>query len=674
MSTGWTERLPWFFVFGVLIYMELPFEPDLSTTFTLLGLIILWSGFALYRGWFKTLLVLLAIFGVIGGIGYGGWYAQAVKAPRLEHPMRTTIEGTVIHVETRIRGARVLLKDVKLHDGPELSYARIYFPEHVVTPLPGDRIRTWASMTPLPRPVHPQAYNMPRRSWFEQLGALGFTYSTWEKSAYPPQQTILIRLQNWRERLKTSIRSYFAANDPRAEVAVALITGDKGGIQQQVLDAYRGAGMAHILAISGLHMSLLAGFAFMLVRRGLSLFPAIALRYPIKKWAAFLALLFTAAYLSLSGASVPTQRAFIMTSIALCAVILERSPFSMRLVGLAAVCVVLWTPQAVVGASFQMSFAAVIALIATYQGQTRPRWFFTMKPWLRWCVFYCFGIVLTTFIASAATAPIAWQHFGRVATYAIPANLLALPVFGLWVMPWAMVATALLPFDAAAFPLACMAEGIGFVTAVADYAVSWYYAIVSFPKMTQLGYMACLLGGVMLAVLAGRLRLLGLGMLVLGLSTAWWQDRPDVMIADQGQSIAVLQGEGYALKTQGRSTFLTDVWASSTASTMDRKNGWSCDASGCVAKSEGGWFVARSETPGTLVSDCTRTKLVLTQYPVTRTQRARCGNTPILDINDLENMGAVTIWFDGNGSIKRTNSTASQQGCRHWRQDVSTCE
>ena len=206
---------------------------------------------------------------------------------------------------------------------------------------------------------------------------------------------------------------------------MALVVGDKGAIPEAVAEAYRGSGLAHMLAISGLHMSLLAGLAFLTVRRGLAMIPAVALRYPIKKWAAALALVLTAVYLLLSGASVPTQRAFVMTAIALFAVMLDRSPFSFRLLGVATMVVALRDPEAVLGPSFQMSFAAVAALITVYQ---LLRHGFPLAEWPafpRWPVLYAAGLVITTVVASCATDPFALYHFGWIAVYSLPANLLA---------------------------------------------------------------------------------------------------------------------------------------------------------------------------------------------------------------------------------------------------------
>ncbi|MBL4758173.1 MAG: ComEC/Rec2 family competence protein, partial [Rhizobiales bacterium] len=146
-----------------------------------------------------------------------------------------------------------------------------------------------------------------------------------------------------------------------------MITGDRSFISRNHVEMLRASGLAHVLAISGLHMTLVTGALFAGLRALLAFIPGIALRYPIKKIAAFAALFAGAFYLALSGANVATQRAFIMVGIMLVAILLERPAISLRNVALAALFVILWRPESVVTASFQMSFAAVTALIAAYE-------------------------------------------------------------------------------------------------------------------------------------------------------------------------------------------------------------------------------------------------------------------------------------------------------------------
>ena len=154
-------------------------------------------------------------------------------------------------------------------------------------------------------------------------------------------------------------------------VAAALVTGDRSAISRDTLSAMRDSGLAHLLAISGLHMGLVAAILFFGLRTLLALSERLALFYPIKKWAAAAALVGGFAYLVLTGGTIPTQRAFLMTGLVLVAVFLDRTAISMRLVAWAAAGILLIAPESLLSASFQMSFAAVVAFVAVYEDRGR---------------------------------------------------------------------------------------------------------------------------------------------------------------------------------------------------------------------------------------------------------------------------------------------------------------
>ena len=224
------------------------------------------------------------------------------------------------------------------------------------------------------------------------------------------------------------------------------MTGDRGAINDDVWQALRDSGLAHLLAISGLHVGLVAGILFFTLRGGLAMIEPLALRHPIKKWAAAAVMVGALGYVVLTGGTVPTQRAFVMLGLVLLAVMLDRRPFSMRLVAWAAVIVLVTAPEAMLGPSFQMSFAAVVALIATYEIAKEPmrRWRRGAGPGRRAMV-YLAAVALTTLVAGLATSPFALYHFNRVAAYGLAANLFAVPITSLWIMPWTMVGYALMP-------------------------------------------------------------------------------------------------------------------------------------------------------------------------------------------------------------------------------------
>ena len=196
-------------------------------------------------------------------------------------------------------------------------------------------------------------------------------------------------------------------------------------------------------------MAVVAGIVFFFIRAVLGLSPSLASRHPIKKWAAFGALIAAAFYLLLSGAEVATQRSFIMIAIVLIGVMLDRPALTFRTLAVAAIVVLSLAPQAIVHPSFQMSFAATLALIAAYQSgqQWQPDQDSTLGRGVAlWGVREFFGLLLASLVAGYATTPYAAYHFHRLAPYGVLANLLAMPVVSAAVMPMGILGVVMMPF------------------------------------------------------------------------------------------------------------------------------------------------------------------------------------------------------------------------------------
>src|SRR5207253_2521007 len=246
----------------------------------------------------------------------------------------------------------------------------------------------------------------------------------------------------WREslrQLRTEMTRRIAAVLPGSTggVASALITGKRGAITEEVKQAFRDTGLSHLLAIAGLHLGLVGAFVFFVVRGGLALIPPIALRYPIKKIAACATLLVLACYLLLSGAAIPTQRAFVMNGLVFGAIIIDRLRISMRVCAIAAAVVLVIDPSILVGVSFQMSFGAVVALIAVYEtyGARLGRLLHSRSVSGK-VLGYCGGVAITTVVATLRTYPYSIYHFHHIALYSPLANVIAVPLSAMWTLPW----------------------------------------------------------------------------------------------------------------------------------------------------------------------------------------------------------------------------------------------
>jgi competence protein ComEC len=398
--------------------------------------------------------------------------------------------------------------------------------------------------------------------------------------------------------------------------------------------------------------------------------PRIALHYPIKKWGAVAALLGTLFYMLLAGAPVPTVRAYIMTSMFLLAVILDRTAISMPPVAWAAVVVLLVSPEELIGPSFQMSFAAVVALVAAYEATQTARLHWRAEAgWGRRAGLYVAGLILTSLIATLATAPYSIYHFNRLATYGVVANMIAVPLTALWVMPWAVLATLLMPFGAEQLALVPMGWGIDGIIAVAEQTRQLPGAAVVVPTLPIAGLTLITLGGLWLCLWQRPWRLAGVAVIAVGAATAAITRPPDLLIADDGRLFAVADPAGRLLLSTDSDEFVADTWLrrsgmSATGTLPAEGYGadgrLACDSLGCIYTAHGR-RVAVVQQPVALLEDCRLADVVVSLEPV----RVPCRSATVVDRFDLWRNGAHAIWIDGDGGIE-VRSVQEMRGQRPW--------
>ena len=391
----------------------------------------------------------------------------------------------------------------------------------------GDGVRLKAVLMPPPEPVEPGAFDFGRTAWFSRLGAVGYATTDLERLDDQPRPPLGLALWAEIDRLRDPINARVRAALPgqTGDIAAALITGARGGIPKDVNQAMRDSGLAHILSISGLHMVIMAGTMFWLVRALLALFPYLALSFPIRKWAAAAALFSATFYLLLSGAAVPTVRSWIMMSIVLIAVMLDRPALTMRNVAIAALAVLLIMPQSLFDPSFEMSFAAVVGLVALFeylsqrerdgQGDVSPVW-----HGLRKVAIISSSAALTTLVASLAIAPFAIYHFHRMTHYGLAANLIVTPIVSLLIMPMALLALLAMPLGLEYWPLQAMGYGIELMVATGEWVASWPGAVSVLPSISGYALLLMVLGGLWLCLWQTRMRAFGLVIAACGLALA----------------------------------------------------------------------------------------------------------------------------------------------------------
>lgn len=439
-----------FFGLGCALYFCLPAR--ISVPQSGAALILLASGFWLSRRRTMVAFALQLMACLAAGFLIAALHTQMGPTNLLTRTLYSTnISGAIIALEPRGNRLRATIAPTAI-DGLDRDTfdwkVRLSFLGDSDLAI-GDQISVRARLFPLRPPSVPGDPDFARNLYFSNIGATGFAFGRQFEVSRKEEQNKISYLWQYSEVLRQEISRKIdeGMRPPEAGIAKALIIGERGDVWPEIAEDLRKSGLAHLLAISGLHMGLLCGTVFFLIRFGLAAVPPIALRYPIKKWAAIGAMVAGLVYLGLSGATVPTQRAYVMLFVVWVALLLDRRAISLRLVGVAAVIVLALRPDAVLGASFQLSFAAVGALVAFYDGPGR-RWLDGQgtRPWFERALVYLAGLVITGVIVTAVTAPIIGYHFGRISALGVVANLFAIPVMAFWVMPLIVAALALMPF------------------------------------------------------------------------------------------------------------------------------------------------------------------------------------------------------------------------------------
>ncbi|HZH46052.1 MAG TPA: ComEC/Rec2 family competence protein, partial [Roseococcus sp.] len=353
----------------------------------------------LLGGWLAGL---CAAFGL--GFALAAWHvANALPLPDLPRGA-VVITGTVIELDPLPQGARVTLAGARWTEGmaPMRRSLRVRLqPRDAARPEPGDVIAVRALIRAPSPPAYPGAWDFQRAAFFEGQGGSGFALAPLEvmrrDGVAPPLAGM---------RAAIELRVMAALPGPAGAIAAAVLTGGQSGIPPAELQAMRDSGLAHLLSVSGLHIAIVLGLAFWLVRAGLALWPGFALRFGTKPWAALTGLAAGGFYMVLTGSQVPMQRSFVMAALVTVALLAGRRAISPRLLGFAAVAVMAMQPAAILGPSFQMSFAAVLALIAGFEaarpwlsGGAGPR------PWWQRGLLVVAASLLTSLLAGAATTP-----------------------------------------------------------------------------------------------------------------------------------------------------------------------------------------------------------------------------------------------------------------------------
>jgi len=653
---------PWLavaFGFGAVLYLDADTEPAMWAAAVAALVLTALAVLARHHApLFPPLLGLAAI-----AVGFAVATAQTA---RIAHPVlaaptwRAQVTGFVESREERERNDRLVVSVVR-YEAPRMARAPARVRVTVrkgTAPEVGAFVAFKAHLSPPLQPLRPGGYDFARDMYFKRIGASGYVLGKLSVEPAPAAPGLRLRfmaaVDAMREAINTRIHALLPGD--RGSIASALITGKRNAISAPVADAFYVSSLAHVLAISGFHMAVVAGIAFFVIRASLALVPSLSLRRPIKKWAAAGALATATYYLVLSGASVSTQRSFIMIAIVLIGVMLDRPALTLRTIAIAAIGVLLFTPEAVVHPTFQMSFAATLALIACYQYGL---------PWKAdkdtpvavrvalWGLREVVGIMLASFVAGLATEPYAAYHFHRIAPYGVLANLLAMPVVSAFVMPMGILGVLTLPFGLDAPFWHLMGHGIDWMIAVVLWVAHLPGAVSHMRAFGTGPLLLATLAILLVCLLRTPLRWSGALLWVVACIWAVTTPAPDLLISADGETAAFRGADGLlSVLHSGRDTFAVKEWLAADADSRAPTDkslaaGARCDSIGCIGRLKDGRLVSMVLEPEAFAEDCARAAVVVSA----RTAQVQC-KALLVDRPALQARGSISLRWTDDGVVE----------------------
>jgi competence protein ComEC len=674
----WT---PVAFGVGSAAYLGLKDEPSVVPA-TTVAVVVVGMFVAVWRSGRSFWLAALAGLAAMTASGFlaAKLHSDAMAAPIAPaRPGMTRIEGWVVDIDTpSARGERLIIAPVRIAGlSPAATPTRVRIvvgaeggPDAV--PAPGTPVSLLALLDPPPGPASPGAYDFARDAWFEGVGGVGLTMQQPSLAALsdPPWRLkveMAVNAVRWSvaSRLAHDIRQIMGPDDGGAAgLAASVTTSHQDWLDPAHREDLRASGLAHMLAIAGLHTAAVSGFAFFTLRLAIAAWPWLALRVNGKKVAAVGALAVVLGYLVLSGAHPPARRAAITASVAFLSILADRRAVSLHSLAIAALAILALEPEVLVQPGFEMSFCATASLVALAEVWRRPK----TPPGLPWLLRWLQGardwfvaMLVVSFVAGAATAPFAIQHFNRLSNYGLFANLAADFVASVVLMPalaLCLLAQALGIGAHLASPLLAAAAWAGrAVISLGQLFASAPGASMRLSSAPECALAISYLGILFACLWKGRLRLIGLP---LSLAVALWPRAapPVAWIAADGNDAAMaVAGREVALKPGARQ-YATQLWAQrrgldlpADAETAQQAL-FDCDRLGCAPlpaarPAIGAWWTRRKPKPWVLAERCRSAEIFILRADVPVPEA--CRNALVLRRGDFEAGGSAEVFAAPGG-------------------------
>ena len=545
-SSGF-DRAPWLtvaFAMGIACWFVLAGPWQWSAAVGA-GLIAALAGAALWqdnhgvsgRPHLRQALISLGLL-FAAGIAVIWMRSEIAGAEPIERPRVELLQGYVLERENRAAEGRIRLTlAVRDAETAEARKFRINVPLEQARDemAEGAVVKLRARLMPPASPMLPGSYDFARAAWFQGLSATGSAIGEVEVIASPQRSQHLKAVQR---ALAGHVRGELGG--PAGTIAAAFASGDRGAISNADEEAMRDAGLTHLLSISGLHVSAVIAAAYLLALKLLALWPALALRFRLPIVAAAAGALAGIGYTLLTGAEVPTVRSCIGALLVLLALALGRDALSLRMVAAAAFVVLLMWPESLVGPSFQMSFAAVLAIVALHDaGPVKAFLAPREEGWLAWISRRGLMLLVTGLVIEITLMPIVLFHFHRAGVYGAFANVVAIPLVTLVSMPLIAIAL-LLDLVGLGAPVWWLAgKSLDLLLAIAHWTAAQPGAIKLMPQMSGPTFALYVAGGLWLALWRGRRRLAGLAPVAIATLLLVSTPVPDVLVSRDGRHVGI---------------------------------------------------------------------------------------------------------------------------------------
>lgn len=630
--------LPFAMIAGLVVEASLPVEPQLSVL--LVGAVLAAVGLAATRRSLAATRAVIAIAAVWLGFCLLPIHGALFGTEMLARPAYGTYQARVDEIlsETQSEKRVILSQIAPLSDARALPIRRARVVIKAGPDLsPGDVITGPLRFAPVPGPVYPGGFDTQFHAYFDGIGAYG-------NSTQPPA-IVSTGSEATPEHVVNAVRRGISARidavlpQPSAGIARAIINGDQSAVTEEARETMATAGIAHVLSVSGLHLTIVAGGVFWVLRLLLSGWEGLATRVSIKRVAAVAGIAAAILYFAISGGNVAAFRSTLMILLVFGAVLFGRRALTMRNVAIAGVIVIATDPASIFRPSFQLSFAAVVALVGAYENLRNERLKDASLFAHAWA--YGKGIVLSSLVAGGATLLFSAYHFQQTSPLGVLGNLLSLPLVGFIMMPAALLAVLAMPFGLEAPFLLAMGWSVDRMIDMANLVAGWSTHLRASPLLTPPALVIGLVALAWFAFFRDRWRLLG-PLAAIPLVVLLAVDRPpDVLIADTTLAMAVRGPTGLELADGKPQSFALNVWRETYAEPIETAAQLSCDSVACIGESSAGFTYALVFDPSGFAEECGR-ELIVTRIRAP----SYCAAGAVIDADDLEDHGVHWLRWD----------------------------